>query len=322
MNEEVKKTELVYTKAKLRKRIGASFIDIFLIFFLTFVGFSITNMVIPYFPFYNDLLNERDQIYEDSYLYKDQVLISEYIQSNEEFETTEEKKEYLREHIDLFYYQSRFIDDKDKIKEEYAKRKLDYTLNDLYLFEENENGDVVEKSVNPSYLVTFYTEEIENYALMNLFNDETYILNTQSIYLISILNIFIWFILMSFVFLYVFPAFIFKRGRKTIGMKIFKIGFIGVNALNVSVQRYSSRYVFTILVMYILDIFAFLIPLFVSLGMMYFSKREQNLIDYLFNTYVVDTTNDEIYLNYGEYLDKTNFERSIKLEDKDLKIGN
>ena len=154
-------------------------------------------------------------------------------------------------------------------------------------------------------------------------NQNEEIINANKILSItSYVSFSIWLLLFVLFFELFFPLVVFKRGRLTLGRKVFSIGLIDVNALNIKASKYLGRVAFIVIVMYVIGFFSFLLPLFVSLGMMFISKRHQDLVDYVFNTYVVDIKKDEIYLDQLDFLDKTNKDKKVKLEDKDLTITN
>lgn len=315
--------ELEYNKAKIYKRFFAAFIDLFCVFLMTFILFSLTNMVLPHIESYSSLVEKRNNLLDESHLYDENYLvITDVIADEKEFPTFNSKKDYLSEHIEEFYNSSLYFDDLSEIKEEYDKRRIEYRYNGIKLFDYNENNEIIELNVSPEYLTNFYIEEVNNYCLKYLFNNIDYVETTRIISLVSILNFACWLILMVTLFYLVFPLWIFKRGRLTIGKRIFSIGLINGNALNITNSKYILRFLFILFIMFILSFFSFLLPIFVSIGMMLISKRQQDLVDYIFNNYVVDIKDSEIYLDYLEYLDKNNIDKKLSIETKDLNLKN
>lgn len=315
--------ELEYNKAKIYKRFFAAFIDLFCVFLMTFILFSLTNMVLPHIESYSSLVGKRNNLLDESHLYDENYLvITDVIADEKEFPTFNSKKDYLSEHIEEFYNSSLYFDDLSEIKEEYDKRRIEYRYNGIKLFDYNENNEIIELNVSPEYLTNFYIEEVNNYCLKYLFNNIDYVETTRIISLVSILNFACWLILMVTLFYLVFPLWIFKRGRLTIGKRIFSIGLIDGNALNITNSKYILRFLFILFIMFILSFFSFLLPIFVSIGMMLISKRQQDLVDYIFNNYVVDIKDSEIYLDYLEYLDKNNIDKKLSIETKDLNLKN
>lgn len=315
--------ELEYNKAKIYKRFFAAFIDLFCVFLMTFILFSLTNMVLLHIESYSSLVEKRNNLLDESHLYDENYLvITDVIADEKEFPTFNSKKDYLSEHIEEFYNSSLYFDDLSEIKEEYDKRRIEYRYNGIKLFDYNENNEIIELNVSPEYLTNFYIEEVNNYCLKYLFNNIDYVETTRIISLVSILNFACWLILMVTLFYLVFPLWIFKRGRLTIGKRIFSIGLIDGNALNITNSKYILRFLFILFIMFILSFFSFLLPIFVSIGMMLISKRQQDLVDYIFNNYVVDIKDSEIYLDYLEYLDKNNIDKKLSIETKDLNLKN
>ena len=318
------KIELEYTNAKIYKRLFASFIDFFTIFLSTFIFFSLTNMVLPQIDAYKNLVEEKSNLLVESGLYNNELtLVLDVVQNDEEFSTAKEKGDYLKKSIDGFYESIYFFtsEESQKIKEDYNERKVNYVVDDTHIFSlDGEN--IVENPVNPQYFYDFYVEEINNYSLPFLNQNEEIINANKILSITSYVSFSIWLLLFVLFFELFFPLVVFKRGRLTLGRKVFSIGLIDVNALNIKTSKYLGRVAFIVIVMYVIGFFSFLLPLFVSLGMMFISKRHQDLVDYVFNTYVVDIKKDEIYLDQLDFLDKTNKDKKVKLEDKDLTITN
>ncbi len=318
---------LEYDKARLSKRVCANFIDIFITIFLTFIMFACSNLVLPNISSYQNIVEARYELQLESGLYvsidDDVLLITEYTETEDAFENTESKKTYLSNAIDTFYSNTLFFvfDEDDTHLSDYEQRKLSYIHSEGgTLFTTDEEGNVVERNVNQSYLYDFYYEEVNSYSLGYLIGNEDYITYTRIIFLTSIFIIIVWYLIFVVIFYYVIPVTLFKRGRQTLGMKICTIGLIDGNALNITLKKFSLRFVFQLIFLFMLNIAAFLIPLIISYSMMYLSKASQDLTDYIFNNYVVDTKNQDIYLNYMEFLDKTNFERKITIESKDFTV--
>ena len=320
---------LEYNKARISKRVCANFIDIFITIFLTFLMFACSNLILPNIASFQNVVEARYELQLESGLYisyQDEIiLITEYTELENTFDNIESKKTYLSNAIDSFYANTLFFtfDEDDTHLTDYQNRKLNYNHSDGgYIFQEDEEGNVIERSVSSSYFYDFYYEEVNSYSLGYLVNNDDYITYTRIIFLTSIFLIIVWYMIFVIIFYYIIPITLFKRGRQTLGMKICRIGLIDGNALNIQLKKYSLRFVFEFIFMFILNIAAFLIPLIISYSMMYLSKASQDLTDYVFNNYVVDTKDLDIYLNYMEFLDKTNFERKISIESKDYIVKN
>ena len=124
----------------------------------------------------------------------------------------------------------------------------------------------------------------------------------------------------GFALSFVIMPLILKRGRKTIGMYLFKISLVGGDALNVRGKILLFRNVLLLLIGYWLTIFTFGIPWLVSLTMMTFSKTGQDFFDYMSGTYVVSTKDKDIYLDYAEYLARTEESKKASIENRDFEM--
>lgn len=313
--------ELVYHPAKSWKRIFSFLLDAVLFLFTAITLFSFTNMALQEAPFLKENNQKRLAIQNESGLYVDGNIISSYVDMNESGLTTaREKKDFLREKIDVFYVSSFFSN--DDAKKEYQERCLNYSYEDEFLFQKATNGEVEEKPLNPEYFVTFYKEEVSNHCLRYLYISKEYAETT----IVSLSTMIVEFascvLLSSFLFFLVIPLWICKRGRQTLGMKAFKISLVSVKAVNVTKGSYVGRYFFLLFVYIVLGFFSFLLPEFVSLGMLFFSSRHQDLADYVFNHYQVDSSNQEVYLDLADYHLHMQEKSKAILENKDLDLTN
>ena len=103
-------------------------------------------------------------------------------------------------------------------------------------------------------------------------------------------------------------------------MKMEKIGIISIHADNVTTGKFVGRFFFNYFVFFILDFVGFLIPAIVSITMMFVTKSNSNLTNYVFNDYAVDITDKTIYLNSLER-DEAEFKlQEISLENKDFTL--
>ena len=103
-------------------------------------------------------------------------------------------------------------------------------------------------------------------------------------------------------------------------MKLSRIGLLDVHALTVKKSSFILRTLFDLLVFVYVNIVSFMIPSFISIGMMYLTKTNQSLTNYIFNDYFVDCSNQHIYLDEGErQFAKSNLEK-VSIENKDFII--
>lgn len=321
MSEE--KIEISYSKPSLGKRFLAMLVDFFFFGFLTFVLFSLSNTAVSSMEFYQKNMELRTSLQEESSLYVKGDDIVTYVKNNEElFTGVRAQKDYLSAHIDAFYANEKFLSEGERTKAlgEYASRKANASKDGTPLFT-LKDGVYEENDVNPSWHIDFYAEEIDNHARPIFASYLPYIETTKTIWITAIIEFFASMTVSYFLFFVVVPLWLLKRGRLTVGRSIFKIGMIGKDAFNVSTKRFLLRALFSYVVYLILDI-AFLIPLFISAGMLFLSNRNQSLADYVLGTYMVDVTNDDIYLDINDYLDRKNLSKKASIENKSFELDN
>lgn len=317
---ENKVIEVVYFKAKLGRRIFALFIDISLFILTTFILFSITNTPITNSSWYKAKDNQLTEIRNESGLYVEGIVLTTYVEQSGSLTSFEQKKVFVSERIDTFYNNTTYIKDINSNKEQYNQRKLtaktDKGVN-LFILD---GSTIVENNVSDELLYNFYKDEIDNFALAQLFNSNLYFNLVQFSFLTTLVQFISLIVLTYSIYFVVLPLTCFKRGRQTIGLKLSKIGLISVRADNVTPGKYIGRSIFNFFIFVVLNFFSFLIPSFVSLGMMFFSKRGDSLTNYVFNDYAVDVSNQSIYFNALEREEQTNRLKQISIENKDLRL--
>lgn len=313
---EQEKTEVVYKKAKPGRRMLGHLIDIGMFLIFGVILFTAFNELIKATDFYKGKSNDLAVLRSETKLYVNNEKITTYVDNNSKFPNIEDKKNFLRESIDDFYSNPTYFKTSTKHIEKYNKRKLAKPQ----LFEQV-GEDVVEKEgANVNKLLSFYKTEVNDYALSYLFNNIHYIELTRFVFLAILFEIITSIVLSFFVFYYVFPAFIFRRGRQTIGMKLLKYGLITVHADNQGLGIYSLRTLFMFFIYIPINFVSFFLPTFLSLGMMFFSKTNCSLANYVFNDYMVDVTDQEIYLNDLERIEAQEALKSISIESKDFTL--
>ena len=316
------KTEVVYTKAKLLKRMGAHFIDLGLTFLATVFLFAIFNSVITKSGFYKAKENEMVQVKNETGLYEDGTLITTYVEDEEKYPSYKDRKDVLSVRILDFYHNATYFSD-DKMMKAYDERRLNATTtvesSTVHLF--IKDGDnIIENNVSDESLFNFYKAEIEDISLGYLVNNPVYFNLTRFSFWVTIIEIIVFGTFSFTVFYLVMPLAAFRRGRQTIGMKLEKIGLINVHAENIGWGIYTLRFFFMYVVFLLLDFVGFLIPALVSLGMMYFSKTNSSLVNYVFNDYMVDVTDQMIYFAAWEREESEIKLQEMSIENKDLNL--
>ena len=317
--QENNKIEVVYVKAKLGKRLFAHFIDLSILFLSTMILFTISNVIITKSRFYLEKADQLVALRNESRLYEEGVVITTYVENDELFPSYAAKKDELSSRIDEFYSNPTYIIHDYTLKD-YNQRKLNAVDNNVHLFVVEDNKIIESNIVSHEVLYNFYKNEIDNYALSNLFNNPDYFYLVSYSFLTSVVQVAI-LLTINFTILYlVLPLTCFKRGRQTIGMKLEKIALINVRAENLSLGVYIGRFFFMFIVFIPINAASFLIPTFVSVGMMYFTKTNSSLVNYVFNDYTVDVTNQMIYYSALEREESGYQLEKMSIENKDLRL--
>ena len=322
VQEQPKKIEVLYTKAKISKRLFAYFLDLGLFLLTTFILFSIINIPVTKSSWFVRNQTELVQLRNDTGLYVDNVIIYTYL-TNEKELTDKQRKDEMSSRIDAFYHNATYISDFDKMNEQYTARKLKAKSGgvNLFIVDPEDESKVIENPVVVyEKLFDFYKNEVDNYSLAFMIKNTNYFYHVRFSFWTTLIE-FIIIMLLSFTFYFlIVPLCICRRGRQTLGMKMEKVGLISIRADNISAGKFVARFFFNLGVFIILDFIAFLIPALVSMTMMILSKTNQNLTNYVFNDYAVDVTNQRIYLNAAER-EEMNFKlQEISIENKDLRL--
>ena len=311
--------EVEYSRAKNYKRWFAFFIDIFIAFilglFLSASVGAVTNVV----PAYKNVVAERDEIENSTSIYSNGKAIILVMDASKDPVT--DKKTTLNNAIEEFYEDKRFFTD-DSYYNAYQDRKKNEKASDgesLFRFDESK-GTYVESDYSDEDYYKFYYSEIEHYLIAYMSLNTRYTELTNIIVRISVVELIICMSIGYSISFLIVPL-ILKRGRRTIGMYMFKISLISVDALNVTGWTLFARDMLLLFVGFWLSVFTCFIPWAVSVTMMHFSKRGQDFFDYVSNTYVIDSSKRDVYLNYSEYLSRTGSVKDASMENNNFKIS-
>ena len=317
MAENENNTVLEYSKARIYQRVFSFFIDLFLAVLLGMIINSLCGLVTSVVPKYQEVLQERIVLKDQSGLFdENQKLWTLSLEGSDM--TIQEKKELLSTRLDEFYHNDVFFED-DTFYQSYQKRKSEAVNEKGELLFKLISGSYVEKDFSDDVYYSFYQKEFENYASAALSHNVRFADLSNLIVRISVIEI-VLSMSVGFALSFVIMPLILKRGRKTIGMYLFKISLVGGDALNVRGKTLLFRNVLLLLIGYWLTIFTFGIPWLVSLTMMTFSKTGQDFFDYMSGTYVVSTKDKDIYLDYAEYLARTEESKKASIENRDFEM--
>ena len=306
------KQEVEYPMAPLHKRWFAVLIDIVITLTVGLLLYGLMALVTNQVPSYQAVVEERDELQKDNALYVDgqQILVYDFTEAS-----VEEKKAIFHDAIEDFYHDERYFKDLS-FYQEYQGRKKEAQFQGEYIFAENkvEKGIYEETFFSAQIYYDFYYSEIEKHCMGFLTNNEAYERTTFVIFNTFIIELFLS-TSVSFLLFFVGMPLIFKRGRKTLGMFMFKISLIGPDAINVKGVRLLSRFLWLYFVGFVLDVFTVFIPLAVSITMMHLSKAHQSFFDYMSNTYMVDTSKKDVYLSEEEYYSRKAMREESSIEN-------
>lgn len=313
-------TEVEYVKPKLYRRWFSFLIDAILTLLVGMILFSLSSFIFQKTPSYVSLVRERTEIQKSTSIYDQDgnLLILSVEKSKDPLET---KKKTLSDAIESFYRDFSYFSDKNAYYQDYQNRKKEAKTekgNPMFVYD-GETMTYIEKAdvlVKDHY--DFYYHEIDRYLVPYLSLNPRYRKITIDLFLIFVLSLFLS-VTISFILFFLVVPLILKRGHKTIGMYLFHLSFVSVEALNVTTGKFILRFVLEFFIGYLLSIFTFFLPLLVSLTMMHLSKTGQDFFDYVSNTYVVDTSKKDVYLDYSEFRSRQEQSRKTRIEDKDYR---
>ena len=301
-----------YFKAPFGKRMISIIIEILLLSFGAFGFLFLSRLIVEQMPLYTDSFNTYIQISKDSGLYvcdesteNNLVTLTEYYGSK----THEEQNKTIEKALTNFYTLDLFFST-DPSSDEYGptiyyKQKIGDTrigASDgisYFLLDESgkpqQNPSLTEEKMNEFYLTAY------DRAVSYIQNNETYLeaRNVLTIY-INLVLIPLSIVLSFLIFELLIPLTIGRRGKQTLGMKAMKLSLLSAEALSPSAKKYIARQMIQLFLIVLLSLVSFGIPLIVSFSMMIFRKDGQTLHDYLATTYMVDSSEQSVYLSYEE----------------------
>jgi uncharacterized RDD family membrane protein YckC len=321
---------LEYPKAPRWKRTFAFLFDFLCALILTLCLSAGGNAILSSSAPYQEAQETMKSIELSSGLYVDvkgtSTRLSDYytsLDSANSVSLTESDYQSRDEHYDevltAFYGNSLFFSGEEG-KTSYAELKVgdSITLNGSAYFEyQNVSGTatIVKKDgITYAQLAGFYKECLDQYAIPQISaKSASYLEASRRIFWSIFLLIYLLAVFSIFIFYAVVPLF-FRRGYQTFGKKLLRLSLVNAHAINPSAKQYWARTLLLVFVEFVLSSASFLVPSFVSFTMLMLRKDGQSFHDYVAGTYVVDTSDQLIYLSEEEY-----FEREQKLENMTLK---
>lgn len=190
--------------------------------------------------------------------------------------------------------------------QEYKKIRLETLYNGTPLFIEESglikpNPVISEQvSLRSLYFDNVYSKFLDNYCLGFLSSnvEEYYTITKNFAVLVLALEVPVAYVL-SAILTYFVPPLFFKRGRKTLGKALYHIGLIDTKTiLSPSLGKFTIRFLIFLFGELLLSVVTLGLPYLISASMMAFSKKKQGFPDYMVGCIEVDTSKNNIFLDY------------------------
>ena len=321
--------DIKYTRPKFAHRVLANLID-FIIFAIVFVAlFILMRYAVGQTPEHMRVFNAVNKMRLDSGMYykKDSgeiVDVVSYMNSNNAL-TNEGKVKISEQSIDKFFtFEKEYVTEEryNKISDEYDTNRLAKTYTESGVTYNLFVKDVDDKIIKNSELYeegykylyrNFYLNYIDKYFQGYFATTPIYYDNIK-----ILLNYLVWVdILVAYVsaiiLVYYVPTLFFRRGRRTLGKALYRIGTVDSRFLSPTFWRNTAKWALFLLEM-ILGIASVGIIFILSFTMMVFSKRKQAFPDYMLGLQEIDISNNKIYHTYEE-IELNNVERHKKPTD-------
>ena len=312
-NKLIQKIDIDYKPAKLSRRIFARITDGFIMMIVFLLSFVSIKAIYESTSCYKQVVQKMTNIRLESGLYStkdEQVLNVVTIAYQDKKMSNGQKKTYLEKALNNFlsYIKEESEESYDKVLKDLNAFKLKDTLvfENKPLFIKNDNGSIIEnpEGINAVvYVDKFYAPFIDTNCngflvteIPSYYEGTKYLSN-----LLLYLNLPLSFVVSSLL-VYFVPPLLFRRGRKTLGMFFYNIGFVNKECMNLSFKQWLAKFAVFYFLELLLSIFTFAIPLLISSTLMVASKSKQNFNEYMLKIREVDTSTGKIYLNKGEIL--------------------
>lgn len=307
MSEQV--VEIKYNRAKFHRRVLANLIDVLLFVLIFFGCFLGARQIVVNSDGYINNEAELIQIKKDSGIFINDAngalrdVVTVY--NGDESLSMSAKKIKTREAIDSFLIYTEEVctsENFEIITTSYDEFRLSLTKGDKNYFEEvdgviKETGDVLELNYYEDAYATFVDKYCQAYLIKyvpNYYDLTKYMSNILIFAEIAPSY------LLSGLIVYLLPAFIFRKGKKTFGKALYHIGLVDSRVLNCTYPRYLARFAIFYFGELILSILSFGLPYIISFSVMVFSKKKQGFPDYMLNLQEVDTSKTKIFNNLDD----------------------
>ena len=303
-NYNSKTVEIKYNRPRFYNRLLANLIDavlFILIFFGLFLG---SRAIVISTPTYQANEATIQEIKLDSGIYKKDVggAIRDVITvlNTDDSKSARNKKNDAKAAINSFltYCDSNCeAENASLMRKSYDDFRLEFIYDNTPCFT-LDNGEIKETGVagDAYYYKNVYSVFVDEYCQAYLikyvpqYYEMTKYMSNVLIYAEIIPSY-----LLSGIVVYLLPTFIFRRGRKTFGKAIYRIGLVDKRVLNCTWKRSLARFAIFYFGELVLSLFSFGLPFIVSFSIMVFSKKKQGFPDYMLGLDEVDTSKNKIY---------------------------
>ena len=339
--EKVEVVNVEYERAKLVHRVLANFIDILLMVGMTIVLFIGSRAIVQSTSMYreNDYNIRNIQLSSGLYInadrtngsaidtrgfdineykYGDSIQLMTYWLPRQDSLTYEDIIKRCENSITKFKAYMSAVDAKydTEIQNLIDTQKLAKTGNVTgheHFFEKNESTNEIHIPVNesgiPYYSYQTYFEDFYKIIMDNNLTDDYLTkgapkfkecLSNEGKYLllIELPSAYI----LAGILVYFIPPLFFRRGRKTLGKALYRIGLVDKDIFSPTFARFTARFAIFFFAELLLSIFTFGAPYIISFTMMLFTKNKQGFPDYLLRLNEIDTSKAKIYYNKIEAL--------------------
>src|SRR5574344_2030634 len=306
--------KLEYYKAPFGRRLFALIFDILCMGAVSLGFFSGARAIVENSPTYVSAFNTYVKISTDSGLYFYNETTKDNLVTILEYYSDTTTYPYAKQHeldetaFTAFYQNSAFFDHSDAASgiALYNAQKIGETRIGVgsglsYFLYDDSNTKLV---ANPSYsdetMHAFYQSAFDK-AVQYLNNADGYIEATKTLSTtINFIIIPCSVALSVILFEFLVPLIFFRRGWKTFGMALLKLGLLNGYAVSPGFKTFLIRFLWMFFIEVILSMVSFGIPLIISFSLWVFRKDGQAFHDYMAGTYMVDCSEQSIYRSKGE----------------------
>ncbi|MCF0113055.1 MAG: RDD family protein [Bacilli bacterium] len=301
---------LTYKAPEVRRILAAHAFDFFLSILLSFLFIVTLHQPLSHAPFFVEQTAKRSEIQIDSKLYvkENDAVITLVDCLEKEGDTANRQSEALDEAMDYFF--AHFIDAElgGKGKETYLSLKAEGKLRDQAMFDGEGKRVLLSPDDDMAYL-RYYRDLYGNRVIGYLrYNADYRAVSATLIWMelgVDALSAFL-----AFGVFYLLIPLCFRRGKSTLGMRLTRLSYVGLNGLSCPWWKVLLSYLFFVPVVVIGSLVAFLIPLGVSITLLSVRKQRQSLANYVLGIYPVSHEGRRVFLSEFEarrYQGETSF---------------